>query len=391
MASEYTKDQISEISNLLLEYSAGNYSFQGKISNEVNELDMIISGINMLGEELDETNVSRDYFSSIFNAVTDLVLIIDDQGNITDANRAAELALVSNHQLIGTPLDQLMNKANFFDDLAIQIESKDSVTSEEELIGKDGDVIYGLLTCSKIIDRFQAFKGYLISIKDITEQKENEKLILKTIFSTQQREQKRVADDLHDSIGQELSMTKLMISNLKLLCKDDPKQLELIDTSSEILDNSIRELREICFNLMPNVLSKGGLALAVNDLLSKLDLSKEMEVSFRNNEQIPRLDPELEVVIYRIIQEFINNMIKHANASLFEIEINIEQHPDLITITMKDNGQGFNMDKLKKAGENRGYENLKSRVKAFNGKLEMSSAPGKGTRTEVTFPFNPQL
>src|SRR5690606_1971861 len=98
---------------------------------------------------------------------------------------------------------------------------------EEILKGADKKIIYGLFTCSQIIDRYGVFKGYLISIKDITEQKEKETLILKTIFTTQQQEQKRVADDLHDSIGQELSMTKLMISNLRALCKDDPKQMEL--------------------------------------------------------------------------------------------------------------------------------------------------------------------
>ena len=388
MDSKLSQEQISEISNLLLEYSAGNYKFQGKISDEVNELDMIISGINMLGEELDETNVSRDYFLSIFNAVTDLVLIIDEKGKITDANKAAEIALVGEEQLQGKSLDQLFSDNHFFARLKEKIEKKDHVTIEAELSGKNGNVIYGLLTCSKIVDRFDLFKGYLFSIKDITERKENEKLILKTIFSTQQREQKRVADDLHDSIGQELSMTKLMMSNLRQLCKDNPQQLELINTSSEILDNSIRELREICFNLMPNVLSKGGLELAVKDLLSKLELTQNMEVLFNSPNEIPRLDPELEVVIYRIIQEFINNMIKHAEASLFEIDVKIESNPNSITVTMQDNGKGFDMVKLRKARENRGYENLKSRVKAFNGKLEMSSEPGKGTRTKVAFPYN---
>ena len=199
-----------------------------------------------------------------------------------------------------------------------------------------------------------------------------------------------MADDLHDSIGQELSMTKLMISNLKNLCKDDKQKLELIETSTEILDSSIRELREICFNLMPGVLSKGGLELAVQDLIAKLEMSQNMEVNCNKNQDIPRLDPDLEVVIYRIIQEFINNMIKHAEATKLNIAVFVDTENNRISVNMQDNGKGFDLKKLNKVGENRGYENLKSKVKAFNGELQMNSKIGTGTMTKVEFPINPQ-
>src|SRR5687767_6387537 len=81
-----SKKQLDEISNLLLAYSAGEYHVKGAISDEVDELDMIISGINMLGEELLTTNVSRDFFSSIFNSVSDLVFIVGEDGLLIDAN-----------------------------------------------------------------------------------------------------------------------------------------------------------------------------------------------------------------------------------------------------------------------------------------------------------------
>ena len=186
------EEQIAEISNLLLEYSAGNYEYQGDISDQVNELDMIISGINMLGEELLSTNVSKEYFSSIFNAVTDLVLIIGEQGNLLDVNKAAEERLeISRDNLQDLHIDQLV-LSPIFDTIQTELinGSGHSFVKEEILQSASNTTIYGLFTCSKIIDRFGVFKGYLISIKDITEQKENEKVILKTIFTTQQREQK---------------------------------------------------------------------------------------------------------------------------------------------------------------------------------------------------------
>jgi signal transduction histidine kinase len=384
-----SKKQIAEISKLLLEYSSGNYLYQGEISDEVNDLDMIVSGINMLGEELESTNVSRDYFSSIFNAVTDLVMIVNKEGLVTDANLASDLALASvGSEIRNTALNELLIEKELFEQIKVGLEKgKAFITKESTLKGNQENLIYGLLTCSKIIDRYEKFQGYLISIKDITEQKENEKLILKTIFTTQQIEQKRVADDLHDSLGQELSMTKLMISNLKALSEGDKKQVELINTCTDILDNSIQHLREICFNLMPSVLSRGGLDLAITDLIKKLSRHESLKVNYSKNKEVARMDSDLEVVMYRIVQEFINNMIKHAEATLLTIDIFVDSPDKFISLTLNDNGKGFEMKQLKNIGENRGYQNLQSKVKAFSGELNMKSTIGEGTMTKVKFPL----
>lgn len=380
--------QIEEISNLLLEYSAGNYEYQGSISDDVNELDMIISGINMLGEELLTTNVSRDYFSSIFNAVTDLVLILDEYGKVTDCNRSTKEALGIDPQKENINIDDLLHNSRQFLKIQKSLEAGlKSIVLEADLKGVDQKIISGLFTCSSILDRFGNFNGYLLSIKDISQQKENEKLILKTIFTTQQNEQKRVADDLHDSLGQELSMTKLMISNLRAVAGSDPKTAELIGTCSEILDQSITHLREICFNLMPSVLMRGGLNLALSDLVKKLEVQDNLSIEFEPNPKVGRMDEGLEIVMYRIAQEFINNMIKHAKASLLTIELKIDEQE--ISLLLKDNGVGFDMDRLNKIGENRGYQNLQSKVKAFNGDLEMKSVIGEGTSTHVKFPIIP--
>ena len=385
-----SQHQIEEISNLLLEYSAGNYAYQGTISEKVDELDMVIAGINMLGEELLSTNVSKDYFSSIFNAVTDLVIIADQSGVLSDCNRSTEEALGFEFtEKTKIELDSLILNEQIFNKIRQALDSGlKFVTLEAKLKGASRTII-GQFTCSSILDRFEKFRGYLISIKDVTDQKENEKLILKTIFSTQQSEQKRVADDLHDSLGQELSMTKLMISNLRKLNQGNEKSLELIATCTDILDNSIKHLREICYNLMPNVLTRGGLNMAISDMVNKLTIQNKLKVEFQKNIEIDRMDEDLEIVMYRIAQEFINNMLKHANASKLEIVLSVEENEQKVSLYLKDNGKGFDMTKLNRIGENRGYQNLQSKVKAFNGELRMHSEPGKGTSTFVKFPLLP--
>ncbi|UKN01152.1 histidine kinase [Paracrocinitomix mangrovi] len=381
-----SSDQIDEISKLLVEYSAGNYDYKGPISDDLNELDMIISGINILGEELESANVSRDYFSSIFNAVTDLVMILDEEGRLTDINIAVELTLGISIENSSYLFDDFIQEENIFKKIKSQLEAgENGVLIETVVKGKRKNII-GQLTCSKILDRYDHFKGYLVSIKDITEQKERENLILKTIFQTQQAEHKRIADDLHDSLGQELSMTKLMISNLKKQIDNPEKSQEIMATCMEILDGSIKHLREISFNLMPSVLTRGGLNMAIADMVGKLKVHDNLEVIFSKNDEVKRFEGDLEIVIYRIAQEFVNNMIKHANATKLWIELNLIDNGKKVSLLLKDNGVGFDTAKLDVIRENRGYNNLKTKVKAFNGELIIESKIGKGTSTHVIFP-----
>lgn len=382
------KSQIDEISDLLLSYSAGAYHVKGRISDKYDEIDMIISGINMLGEELRSTNVSKEYFSSIFNAVTDLVFVVDEKGSIKDVNQAVSNILNYSH-------DDLLNSniVSFFkEDQAgtfniikkALLKFGGNFVIESVLQKEGGEVVYGLFSCSKLVDRLGEFSGYLISVKDISAQKENEKLILKTIISTQGAEQRRVADDLHDSLGQELSMAQLMLSNFGRFEVEDKEFYNLLELCNEILDNSISHLREICFGLMPNVLVKGGLELALEELVGKLQASDKIEVDFVCAENFPRLFSELEIVIYRIVQEFINNMIKHSNADGLNIYL-IEQE-DQIELTLSENGQGFDMTKLDNIRENRGLSNIRTKVTAYNGSYDINSMPGKGTELWVKFP-----
>jgi len=382
------KSQIDEISALLLSYSAGDYHVKGEISGNFDDIDMIISGINMLGEELRSTNVSKEYFSSIFNTVTDLVMIVDEAGKLIDVNQSVV-------RLLGYRVEELLNhsfmnlladsKATLFTSIKNNLkDEKNNYIIESELIAKNNRIVFGLFTCSKIFDRNGEFNGYLISVKDITAQKENEKLILKTIISTQGAEQRRVADDLHDSLGQELSMAQLMLSNFGRFEVDDKEYYNLLELCNEILENSITHLREICFDLMPNVLVKGGLEQAVETLVGKMESYDKIDIDFVSTENFPRLFSELEIVIYRIIQEFINNMIKHSTAN--RLNIHLIEHDKKVEITLSENGQGFDMAKLNTVGDNRGISNVRTKVLAYNGEYKLKSEPGKGTELWVEFP-----
>ncbi len=380
-------DQYNEISRLLLAYSSGDYSEKGSVSSKVNDLDMIISGINMLGEELELANVSRDFFLSIFNTVADLVFVVDKDGIILDVNKAVETTLADQKdELISAPIQEFLLNDLLFEKITWELSNDTNICSFESLLVKEGKrVLTGSFTATKLFNRADVFNGYLLAVKDITKQKQNEQMILQTIISTQQKEQKRVADDLHDSLGQELSMAKLMISNLSKFGGDNAEFKSLLDTTKNMLDNSIDHLREVCFDLMPNVLIHGGLSMAIKDLLDRLDNLDKIDVEVHIDNAFPRLARDLEIVVYRLVQEFINNMIKHSDAT--NLFVNLYEHTnDSFIIDLRENGQGFDVSKLDKPKENRGYSNMKSNVKAFDGEFTLQSSKKEGTLLKVKFP-----
>ncbi|PCH97995.1 MAG: hypothetical protein COB85_02290 [Bacteroidetes bacterium] len=385
-----TDVQIKEIQNLLVAYGAGEYHKQGKISAQRDEIDMIISGINLLGEELLATTVSRDYFSGIYNSVADMVFVVSPRGMIQDVNNAVGSVLdFEKTTLIEQSINTITEQGgrSFFNEVKKNLAAgKQSFTKEIRFTASDKRLIPVSCSCSKIIDQNSKLKGYLIVAEDISERKETEKRILRTIVDTQEKEQKRVAADLHDSLGQELSTVKLLLSaiNEGMLSSDD-KYKEAYETCKSILDSSIINLRSICFDLMPASLENGGIHMALEELVDRLSKQSLIKFSYKCSGSLPILEKSLEIVIYRIAQEFINNSIKHAHAG--KVKIALTCSTTHISFSIKDNGIGFDIANAR-ASAGRGLSTMSSRAKAFNGSMKLNSKPGKGTQLLVTFPYN---
>ena len=382
------KSQEEELSNLLIEYAAGNYTVKGKLSEKQDEVDMIIQGINMLGEELMATNVSKDYFFSIYNAVTDLIIILDNNQNISDINSSVcSLFNIELNEVIGKSIYHIIGdkKSTFSKFERIKDSSINSYTFEAE-IDYNNIKIIGLLTSSKIIDRVNNKQGFLIKIKDITQAKKTEQRIIQTIIRTEQNEQKRMADDLHDSLAQEVAMAKLMVTNLEVYGeKNDQNFNKLIQTSKHILDEAITHIREICYNLMPSVLIKGNIEIALSEFVKKLNSQNIIRFHYKSEGNFDNLNSEIEIVIFRIVQEFINNSIKHSKAKNVTIVTKINGDNNFF-IELKDDGVGFNIKKLRPNTDGRGINNLKTKVNAFEGEYSLTSKENEGTRLKITFP-----
>lgn len=381
--------QIKEINKLLLAYGAGQYHKKGKVSKNRDEIDSIIIGVNMLGEELLSTTVSRDYFRSIYDSVANMVFVLTPAGLISDANKPVFDALgITMEEMNGRPLDSFVikGKKSFFREIKKMLNKEETYNAKEAFLNQSPGTDVPLnCSCSIIIDKNEKHVGYLVVAEDITEKKETEKLILRTIVDTQEKEQKRVAEDLHDSLGQELSTVKLLLSAIsESFDSTDNKYLEAYETCKSLLDRSIVNLRSICFDLMPASLENGGINVALEELTDRLSKQSIIKFSYTCKNRLPVLGKSLEIVIYRIAQEFINNTIKHANAT--SLIITLSGNSSQVSFSIKDNGKGFDTSNAK-TPSGRGLSTMDSRARAFNGTMKLVSKPGKGTELLAVFPL----
>jgi signal transduction histidine kinase/Tfp pilus assembly protein PilF len=208
-----------------------------------------------------------------------------------------------------------------------------------------------------------------------------EQLRNKAIIITQENERKRIAEELHDGIGQMMSAVKLNVAALESNLREKNEQYQ---STIDLIDESCKELRTISHNMMPGILIKAGLVPAVKELVSKINTSGTINISVEADDARVRLGETIEVNFFRIIQELITNIIKYANAS--EAQVTISMENDLFTIMIEDNGNGFDKEVLKTSAGN-GWNNILSRLQLLNGKIEIDSQPGKGTVVFIEAPL----
>jgi len=214
--------------------------------------------------------------------------------------------------------------------------------------------------------------------------------LFNAIVTTQDQERKRIAQDIHDSLGSVLSAAKLKLSSLeeskKILSSD---QLEKYQASLDLLDEASTELRNISHNIMPATLSKLGLEAALQNLIDKIGAHSKMQIHFSAHGFGGRVEEKTEMSIYRIILELLNNIVKHAAAE--KVSIQLIKYPAYINLMVEDNGRGFDFNKALEEKKGIGLGNILSRVEYMNGSIDIDSSPGKGTTVIIEIPYAPEL
>ncbi len=213
---------------------------------------------------------------------------------------------------------------------------------------------------------------------------EKQQALTRAILETQEAERKRLAQDLHDSVGQVLSAVKLNVGQLersytKVVADPEPTQLELFQHTRELVNDSISEIRDIIRDIMPPMLRDFGLVGAVRDLCEKIERNTTgLGVVFSYDGEPFRCRRETEIYLYRIVQELFNNALKHSEAT--QISVSMVRNYTVFSLEFNDNGRGFDPTRVQNGA---GLKGIEGRVQLIRGDVSFRSAPGQGTGTHV--------
>ncbi|MET3981228.1 two-component system NarL family sensor kinase [Mucilaginibacter sp. UYP25] len=236
-----------------------------------------------------------------------------------------------------------------------------------------------------IIIGIQSYRSYKLKQDCILQAAvlQQQNIATKGIIEAEEKERKRIAADLHDGVGQLFSAVRMNLSSLMdrvVLINADEQALA--EKTLAMVDESCKEVRTIAHQMMPNILLKIGLASAIKDFVNKID-SQHLKVNLEAYGLEERLEDNVEIVLYRVVQECVNNVIKHSKAN--RLDINLTREDDNISVTIEDNGVGFNTnDKMKFEGI--GLKNIITRVEYLKGTVDISSDQNKGTLIAIYIP-----
>ena len=206
------------------------------------------------------------------------------------------------------------------------------------------------------------------------------------LIEGQEEERKRFARELHDGIGQMLTGLKLHAEKLRQTPFADEKQQKRLDQLVRLIQDTIQTTRQISYNLMPSVLSDFGLNAALNLLSQQTSEASGLLIDFQGSEERITISQATEIGLYRIAQEALNNVIKHAGAQ--NVRIKLQKNMNSITLEIEDDGKGFLIRNLKsKEGSflsQNGIENIRTRAQLLDGTVQIQSEPDHGTRLLIT-------
>jgi signal transduction histidine kinase len=210
---------------------------------------------------------------------------------------------------------------------------------------------------------------------------EYQQKMLQAELQSQESERRRLAGDLHDSIGGMLSTIRVGLSTMARLLPDP----QSIDQTKQMLDDTITSVRRISRDLMPSTLEKFGLAHALTELCERFEATSKIAIHFIQEGELKPLDKTRELMIFRVVQELLNNAIKHSQASEISVHVRTENR---ISVMVEDNGVGFDPEAFKKdtqSGKGLGLFNIENRARLLGAKLEYGNKK-PGSQTILTLP-----
>jgi signal transduction histidine kinase len=355
---------------------------------------------SILTQSLGLSNAAND-LKNIQASYAVLSQLKKEQGNYDQALRYFELSQQYKDSLINTERFRITNnletlyRTQYKENQILQLQSENAndkvvLLRRKQMLFIAGGVLMLISFTFILYYRNNLHKQLVVrkeqqiqSEKINSLEKESKVIAMQSLVEGQEAERSRVARDIHDSLGSLLSIVKLRLSVLK---KDHPQlaQNDMFVSTLEILDETLPELRRITHNLAPEVLTKIGLKEAILEFCSKIKTANSLHVTVQLYGLEERLKPTIESSLFRIVQELLQNVLKHSGASEVILQINVrEEH---LTLTIEDNGQGFDVNELKNR-QSLGLAAIENRAISLNGFFYIDSQKNVGTTATVEIPL----
>jgi signal transduction histidine kinase len=249
----------------------------------------------------------------------------------------------------------------------------------EHLISDLAFAWIGILT--SISYSLSVFFAHLLvrHVERVTQQRrELEKRLMTAVLRTEERQRASFSRELHDGLGPLLSSAKMSLSVLNRNAMDDNSR-EMLKNTTAAIDEAIRSLREISNNLSPQILNNFGLVRGIKNFVEKVGAMHSVDIIFRTRLGDERFDANIEVILYRVVCELVNNSLKHSECKRIIIELN--KSGENIVVEYSDNGKGFVIADVETVGM--GLSNIKSRISSLGGKIRLESKSGAGMSAHI--------
>lgn len=390
-----------------------DFSKQAKVIGDGSQEDELALRINMLAAKWEESvtsieilaierdqelerlfqqlnNSEEQYLNMVEKSPVGIILVEPNSGAIVDANQVLldilgyslnELALLNINDLIPDHLkaereEQLLN-----------LKKHSKVTFESERIHKNGSRVPVETTLSMNMYG-DALPVIMAVVTDITERKKAKERLLSAIMSAEDNERERISSEIHNGLQQTLICASLQLEQIKAEDEEEYANNVAFNQGLDFLNTAINESRAIAHALLPKTVEDNGLADSLEEMVRRINLLSQVKISLKFDFNDSLLEISIALRLYNIIQEALNNALKHANASFIDISITLNKNK--LELLIIDDGVGFEFSTLD-TNKSFGLHSMQQKVKAISGELKIESAPGNGTNIRVEVPLAKEI
>lgn len=362
---------------------------------EKDELGILASAFNQMLERIEKVTVSRNFYDNVLNSMFNGLIITDQQGTITSMNDAATRILEDSGKTLlnGSMRSLFVDQPDVEHTTAGNQICFSNVQTESLMKSVNGNEIPVLITVAPLQLPSATPGKFVFVFHDLTERKKIEHAMeqirkerIIAINEAQEKDRLRIATDLHDGLGQILTSASMSLQHMANHLPDDVGWLPThVSGIMEQINLAIGETKRISHNLIPLALKDFGLVPAVTHLINSANHQQKVRFSFDAFNMDERIDPRLEKTFYRICQEAVNNVLKHARASSAHIQL--IKHDETVVLVVEDDGIGFDVEQAGCKDGGLGLASIKERTATFGGSFLINSIIHGGTELIVEIPY----